>query len=220
MAFVFTITPGAKDPSGDTNVKVVFSKVDAQLPPDVDPMQARQLSQAFKVLSGQAATFQLSPKGVVSAFEMSDERLGRSELAQVAQQPFEGLFVVLPDDPIGKGAKWEDVSSARQEGVQATVTSTYTLKEVAPDGLVVTFTTSRKAPPQAYPDPRAPKGTTMAVDGLATGTIKVRLDRMPAKAQVESNTAITLTQPGGPGAKPKVVVQKVSVKQNVEAQNP
>jgi hypothetical protein len=220
MAYVFALTPGPKDPSGDTNVKVAFTKVDAQLPPDVDPAQAKQLSQAFKVLSGQSAIFQLSPKGMVNGFAMQDERLARSELAQIAQQPFEGMFVILPDEPIGKGAKWEDVSIARQEGLQATVTSTYTLKEVGPDGLVVAFTTTRKAAPQPFPDPRAPKGTTMAVDGVANGTIKVRLDRVPAKGTVDSSTSITLTQPGGPGAKAKVVVQKVAMKQNVEAQTP
>ena len=221
MAYTFTLTPGGKDPSGDTNIKATFTKVEPQLPPEVDPAQAKQLAQAFKGLSGQVATFRLSPQGNFSNFGMADERIARSELAQVAQQPFEGLFVTLPAEPIGKGAKWEEVTTAQQEGLRATMTTTYTLKEVGPDGLTIGLTTVRKAPAQPYPDPRAPKGTTMSVDGVANGTIKVRLDRVPAKSQIESQTTVTLTQPGGaPGAKGKVVIQKVNVKQNAEAATP
>jgi hypothetical protein len=219
MSFVFAITPGAKE-GGDTRVKVTFTKVDAQLPPDVDPAQAKQLSQAFKALNGQAASFTLSPRGVLTNFGMADERLGRSELAQVAQQPFDGLFVAFPEEPIGKGAKWEEVNAARQEGLNATVTTTYTLKDAGPDGLVVGITTTRKAPAQPYPDPRAPKGTTMAVDGVSNATVKVRLDRAPAKSQIDSQTTITLSQPAPQGGKAKVQVQKVTVKQNTEAMTP
>jgi hypothetical protein len=138
----------------------------------------------------------------------------------VAQQPFEGLFCPLPDEPIGKGAKWVETSVARQEGMSATIASTYTLKEIAPDGLVVAISIARKAPAQAYPDPRAPKGTTIAVDGAANGTMKVRLDRVPAKGQLDATTTLTITQPGAQGAKPRVVVQRTNVKQTTEATTP
>jgi hypothetical protein len=156
----------------------------------------------------------------LSGFALQDERLSRSELAAVAQQPFEGLFCPLPDEPIGKGAKWVETTNARQEAMNATITSTYTLKEIAPDALVVGVSIARKAPAQAYPDPRAPKGTTIAVDGIANGTMKVRLDRVPAKGQLDATTTVTITQPGAQGMKPRVVVQKTNVKQTMESTTP
>ena len=101
-----------------------------------------------------------------------------------------------------------------------TMTSTYTLKDVGADGLSISVATKRQAPKQPISDPRAPKGASVAVDGTASGLIKVRVDRMPAKGLVESTTAITIGQPTSPGGPIKNVVQKVTMKQTIDNSTP
>ncbi len=220
MVFSLALTPQARAPSGETDIKVTFTKAEVLPTKEADPMQSKQLEQAFRALSGQAASFRLGPHGAISNFALANEKLQRSELGAIAQQTLEGLFVVLPDEPIGKGAKWEEVSTTRQEGIAATLTSTHTLKEVAADGLTIAISSKRTAAPQQLADPRAPKGTTVAVDGTANAQVKARLDRLPQKGNVESSTAIIINQPSPPGQQPKRVVQKVSTKQTLDNSTP
>jgi hypothetical protein len=215
MVFALSLTPRPKTEGGDFPIKLVVSRAEVLPGENLDPAQVKQMGQAFKMLAGQAGGFMLSTHGRPSGFQMSNEQLARSELAALVQQTLEGLFVVLPDDPIGKGARWEEVGTTRQEGVTVTTTATYTLKDIGADGLAIGVVTKRKAPPQPVADPRAPKGTTLAIDGTATATVKVRLERMPGKGSVDSNTAIAITQVGPGGAK-QTMQQKVSVKQTID----
>ncbi len=217
MVFGIALTPQAKADTGDFPVKIAFTKAEILPGADLDPNQQRQMQGAFKVLVGQSGAFRLGPHGAVSGFALSNEQLAHSELGALAQQTLEGLFVVLPDEPIGKGARWEDTGTSRQEGVSVTTVSTYTLKDVTPDGLAIAVVTKRRAPPQPMADPRAPKGTTVAIDGTSSAQVKIRLDRMPGKGSVDSTTGITVTQGGGaPGAPPRAMQQKVTVKQTID----
>ncbi len=215
MVFTLAMTPQAKV-DGSFPIKVTIARAEIVPGPDVDPAQAKQMAQAFKMLSGQAAGFTLSAHGAVSGFALANEQLARSELGALAQQTLDGLFVVLPDDAIGKGARWEEVGTQRQDGIAVTTTTSYVLKDVTPDGLAITVTTKRKAPPSPMADPRAPKGTTIAIDGTTTANIKVRLERMPGKGSLDSSTIVNVNQAAGGGAPARTMQQKVSVKQTID----
>ncbi len=216
MVFALALTPQARADSGDFPIKVTFSRAELLPAADLDPNQVKQMAQAFKMLVGQAAGFKLGSHGTVSGFSLANEQLARSELGALAQQTLEGLFVVLPEEPIGKGAKWEETGTTRQDGVAVTTTTTYTLKDVTPDGMAIAVVTKRKAPAQPMADPRAPKGTTVAIDGTSNAQVKIRLERMPGKGAIDSATTITVTQGGGPGAPGRAMQQKVSVKQTID----
>jgi Family of unknown function (DUF6263) len=217
MVFSLALTPQAKADTGDFPVKVTFARAEILPSADLDPAQVKQMAQAFKMLVGVAGSFKLGPHGSVSGFSLSNEQIARSELGAVAEQALDGLFVVLPDEPIGKGAKWEETASAKQDGITVTTTTTYTLKEVTPDGMAITVAMKRKAPSQPMADPRAPKGTTVALDGTSNAQVKVRLERMPGKGAIDSATTITVTQGGGqPGSPARAMQQKVSLKKTID----
>ena len=217
MVFSLALTPQAKADNGELTIKVTFARAEILPAADLDPNAVKQMAQAFKMLVGQAGAFKLGAHGNVSGFSLANEQLARSELGALAQQTLEGLFVVLPDEPIGKGAKWEETGTAKQEGVTVTTTTTYTLKDVTPDGMAISVTTKRKAPAQPMADPRAPKGTTVAIDGTSNAQVKIRLERMPGKGAIDSATTITVTQGAGqPGAPARAMQQKVSIKQTID----
>jgi Family of unknown function (DUF6263) len=217
MVFTLALTPQAKADGGDFPIKVTFSRAEVLPAADLDPNQVKQMAQAFKMLVGQAGAFKLGAHGAMSGFALANEQLARTELGAIAQQTLDGLFVVLPDEPIGKGAKWEETGTTHQEGVTVTTTTTYTLKDVTPDGMAIAVATRRKAPAQPMADPRAPKGTSIAIDGTSSAQVKIRLERMPGKGAIDTATTITVTQGGGgPGAPPRAMQQKVSSKQTID----
>lgn len=217
MVFALAMTPQPKTDDGEFPVKVNIARAEATAAPDTDPTQMKQLQQAMKMLVNQGLSFKLSPKGQAHDHQIANEQLARSEMGQLLLQPLEGLFVLLPDEPIGKNAKWEETATGKQEGITVNVTSTFVLKDITPDGLSISVTTKRKAAPQPFGDPRAPKGTTVAIDGTSTALVKVRLDRMPGKGTVDAQTTVTITQPMGPaGSKGAAMTQKLTQKQTID----
>jgi hypothetical protein len=201
--------------SGDTAIKVTFTKADLVPGAEVDPQQAKQAAQVFRLIAGQSAAMRIHSNGAVAGFSLSNERLARSEIGQIAQQPLEGVLVSFPRETIGRGARWQQVSVVQQEGLTMTTTTTYTLKEVGAD-LLVTATVAGRVPTRPHPDPRARPGTTFAVEKTGTQTVKLRLDRMPSKGTNESSTVVTIVEPG-PGGRGQAVTQKITSKQSFEA---
>jgi hypothetical protein len=159
--------------------------------------------------------------GTVSDFEVAPSKVPREavqEIVPLVEQAMQSIVVALPSEPVGKGAQWEERATNKEQGLSLTTKATYTLKEVGEGGLVVSVATTRNAPAQAVNDPRAPKGTTIAVEGGSTTTIKFRLDRVALKATADATTGITTSQPT-PGG-PKALTQKVILKETVENTSP
>ncbi len=219
--FTIAVTPTAKTPAGEYDVK--FTLLKADIAPGADESakkMAAQLGASLKALVGLAGGFRIGARGSMGKFALSGDAGGaeQSELLPLVQQSLEGLVVALPEEAVGKGAKWEDRASGKQQGLASTVVSTYTLKDVSADALTIDVSTSRKAAPQPIPDPRAPPGSSLAIDGTASSNVKLKLDRMVVKATSDSVTSLIISQPGPTG--PQVVTQKVTLKQSIENTGP
>ena len=216
--FTLTITPQGKTPTGEFDMKFTLVKAEVASAggDEAAKKMAAQMAAPLKALAGLGGTFKISARGTLGGFALNAENpaVAQSDFLPLVQQALEGLVVVLPEQPIGKGAKWEEKTASKAQGLTSMVTATYSLKDVAADLLTVSVATTRKAAPQPIPDPRAPKGSTLAIDGTGTSNVKLRLDRMVMKGSSESNTMLTISQPG------QTVVQKVSLKQTVENTSP
>ena len=220
--FTIAIVPQAKTPTGDFDVK--FTLVKAEIAPGADEAakkMAAQLAAPLRALAGLSGAFRVGPRGTLGQFSLAGDAGAaamQSDLLPLVQQSLEGLVVAMPEEAVGKGAKWEDRASGKQQGLSSNVVSTYTLKDVAADGLTLSVTTTRKAAPQPIPDPRAPPGSTLAIDGTASSNVRLKLDRMVMKATSDSSTSLIITQPGAGG--PQVVTQRVVLKQSIENTTP
>jgi hypothetical protein len=220
MQFTIAVSPKKKTPAGDFEIGFVLTKADIVLGKQ-DQALADKLADPLKALSGMSGGFRVTPTGSVSDFDVAPNKAPREaqqEIIPLVEQAMQSIVVALPSEPVGKGAQWEEKATNKEQGISLTSTATYTLKEVGEGGLVVSVTTTRKAPAQAVNDPRAPKGTTIAVEGGGTTTVKFRLDRMALKATADATTGIITSQPT-PGG-PKALTQKVILKETVENTSP
>jgi hypothetical protein len=220
MQFTIAVSPKKKTPSGDFEIGFVLKKADVVLGKQ-DQALADKLAEPLKALSGMSGGFRVTPTGSVSDFEVAPSkgpREAQQEIMPLVEQAMQSIVVAFPNEPIGLGAQWQEQATSKEQGLSLTTTATYTLKEVGEGGLFVSVTTTRKAPAQPVNDPRAPKGTTIAVEGSGTTTVKLRLDRVALKATADATTGITTSQPT-PGG-PKGLTQKVILKETVENTSP
>jgi hypothetical protein len=233
IILTMTVTPTAKTPEGVYTFGLKLTKSDVGTSPTDPPQQqqlAKRMGPGLQALVGTSGSFTMDARGSLGQFDMGS---GNPALAQAAdkiipliQQALEGAVVEFPDEPIGKGAHWQEVSESDAEGVKAKVTVDATLTDVNADGVTVMVKTVRSAPAQQVADPRAPKGTTVSIDGTATSSVTTHLDHLVKKAQGDATTKAVVTEmapakgaagaPPGAATGPQTSTQIIAVKQSVE----
>jgi hypothetical protein len=232
ILMTMTVTPTAKSADGLYTFAVKLVKSDVGTSPN-DPPQVAQLAKrmqpGLQALAGTTGSFTMDARGSLGQFTLgagTNPAVAEAadKIAPLVQQALEGAVVEFPEEPIGKGARWQEVTDSNAEGVKAKVTIETMLADVNADGVSVVVKTVRSAPSQQVADPRAPKGTTVAIDGTALSTVTTHLDHLVKKAQGEAMTKATVTEmapPAQPGAAPQKAgpqtsTQIISVKQSVE----
>ncbi len=126
-----------------------------------------------------------------------------TEILQLLQQLLELSVVPFPDEPIGAGARWEEVSIAAERDFTISTTTLFTLKELRGDQGVVLAEMKRSAPRAPYNEPRVQPDSGMGIELEASGsfTFEVKLDRPKLKVSGE-NTMIARIESTDPTAKP------------------
>lgn len=222
FALTIAVTPKSKLPDGRFQLALKVTK--AKLAPAKDgkePPNAKEIAKAmdplFKVLVGLEATAVFSDRGTMSDLGFGGKIQANPALQEVlpiVAQAFEILATPLPDDAIGEGGQWEETMHEKQDGVEATVSSTFTLAKKGGNQATVKADTKRAAPPAPVRDPRAPKGSTMEVAGTGAYTFVLNLDGVPQKVEGESLTTVTLKDASA--KPPRELVTKAKMVQNLE----
>ncbi len=145
-------------------------------------------------LAGLGGKFDITPRGQLGHFEPAGESatIAReaAEVLQLLQQLLELSVVPLPEEPVGAGARWEELSIATERGLRITTTTVFTLKELHGDQAVVLADMKRSAPRVPYDEPRVQPDSGMGIEFEATGsfTFEVKLDRPTVKVSGENTT--------------------------------
>ncbi|MGN6103530.1 MAG: hypothetical protein ACTHU0_00255 [Kofleriaceae bacterium] len=114
-------------------------------------------------LQNRRATVGLDARGQLGAITFNDDPTGarsapsRDELAQRLL----AVIVPLPEDPVGRGARWEVVTVLRQGPAYVRQTATYTLVERGPHSWKLHVELLRVAEEQRVSDPALPPGTVV-----------------------------------------------------------
>lgn len=211
---------GAKDEAPNTRFMAKIAKIELADAKGIDPRQKAEADKMFGALAGIDVTFVSTPRGYVRDLSFpSDPRVEQAgEILPVFQQAFEYAMPPFPDEAIGIGARWEDVNEMKDQGVKATVTTTYTLKEWNGDAGVVTADVKRVAPKQQVNDPRMPPGTMIELDGKGTYTFNVKLDRVSTKVDGDLATVVKIEarDPRAPMKPPQAMKQTIKMLQSLE----
>ena len=93
----------------------------------------------------------------------------------------------LPEEPVGKGAKWEHVSPLKSDAISLTQRATFTLVNETADSVDLDLTIEQTAPSQEMHAPGLPAGakvTIKSVDSHGTGHSQVFLNRLVPKSNM------------------------------------
>lgn len=198
---VITIDPQSTTSEGDLR----FAWHVVQASADVDAGGASpQLSEAWRLqitpvehLSGTAV---VGPDGLSKGVTLDPTSNTAPDAEMVVQvvQMLRDYVAPLPTEPVGKGARWQRVTSLHAKSGDATQTDTYTLTELHGDKGKLDDVVAQTASPQTLtPPPGSAQSTPPArVDSLLTSgteTLTFDLGRIVALAKLDGTTSMSVS---------------------------
>ncbi|HVH43086.1 MAG TPA: DUF6263 family protein [Labilithrix sp.] len=158
-------------PDGDLRVAVETEKVEVLKDAKVDPTIVAALEKEVVGLVGTKGTAKISPRGVATEtdFELppaaSPKLKGQLESIRDA---IRNMYMPLPEEEVGKGAKWEVTSRVPISGAMMDVKATYALQKLEADSAQADVELALSAPPnQPMQLPGLPPGASTTLDSLA-----------------------------------------------------
>lgn len=201
-----TIALGPRSVSPDGDLTFAWHVVSAAtVTPDAsapDPVAEGWSAQLVPVqhLSGTASiTSRGLSRGVSIDAGSAGEAGPQAEMVVQVVQMIRDVAAPLPEEPVGKGARWQRIATLDGRNGHATQTDTYTLVDLQPNGGSLDDVLAQTASPQALPSPAgAPGGPPAQMDQLLTsGDAKTRFDlgRVVAQTKLDGTTSMAISAP-------------------------
>jgi hypothetical protein len=198
---VIAIDPQSVTPDGDLRFawRVVRASAD-QDAGSASPQVAEAWRQQIAPLEHLSGNAIVGPDGLSKGVTVDPESRAAPDAEMVAQvlQMLRDYVAPLPAEPVGKGARWQRVTTLRAKNGNATQTDTYTLTELHDDKGKLDDVVAQTASPQLLPSPGGPGSVPPPerVDSLLTsGTEKLAFDlgRIVSQAKFDGTTAMSLS---------------------------
>ena len=211
-------------PNGDIAWDMTFTKAEVEPGEDANPMMVEGMRSAMKSMVGLKGSAVISNRGETkeSSFDLAQN--GNPMLKQLvdnATNTAGQLAAPLPEEAVGKGAKWEATSTIKNMGMSIDQTSTMTLKDLSEPAFTLDVAISQNAANQQLKMPGAPAGAKIELRKLTssgTGVVKGSTSSIgptDSNMKMTSKQDIALTIAGGPDDKPQLMSQHMDVEVTV-----
>lgn len=168
----------ARDPDGTTRyaTKVVDTRVATGT--EASARVSEALQSAATKLAGARGEATVGPRGITEGFgldlDLSDEQ-GLAPTFEGFREAYAHLFVALPTEAVGAGARWEVVSHGELSGLPVQRVATYTLRARDADHLVLDVKLGEHATTPAAPAAESARGEKPAADaGGSPGPVRAQ----------------------------------------------
>lgn len=203
MSFTLNVEPKSVTAEGDIAVETRVDAVTVGADADGGPPMADALKAALSGIDGMTIASTISDRGFSRKSEAripaQTDAAGRQVMEQIKDSLLHTHFV-LPEEPVGPGAKWEVKQKLNTQGM--TIEQTSALHLISQDGTVLTLESSitQSAGRQKVANPAMPQMkvdlTRMTGDGKAQLTVDLG-KLIPTQATVTGNTEMVLSMGAG-----------------------
>jgi hypothetical protein len=212
-AAALSVVPGVRlhivsGPTTTTDDGVKFevniSKAEAFVPDGVDPKLAEELRQSASILDDVGGTVVMNDRGMLLSAELNDRakspEIPVRLLTMIVNARTTLSRVVLPEEPIGLGGRWEARKEIELYGFKINQVDTYTLVERVGDEIKLNVTVTQNAVPQTVNFPE--DGLSIAVEQMtanAGGEIILNLNALESDAAASGSSKDRIAVTGKDG---------------------
>ncbi len=169
-SLVYELETEAKEAS-DEGARFDFrvTEVTAKSSKGVKPAETEGVKKAAGSLKGVTGSFSINARGIVEQFAIdapSDASLLASDLIDQIKQAIRLSSLPLPEEPVGKGAKWTATQVIEQRTAKISHTSTFELVGVKGERVRATSTHAAETPKQQLELPGSRPDASFTLDEL------------------------------------------------------
>jgi hypothetical protein len=194
------IDPQSLSPEGDLRYawRVTGATVtaDTQSPAQVAEGMRTEVA-AVEHLTGSALVTSrgLSREVTVDATTVLDAG-ATGQMVEQVRQTLRDLAAPLPEEDVGRGARWQKLTQLDSKDTRLTQTETFTVMDLQADRGTLDDVLAQTAPPQALRAPGMPQGAQARMESmLASGDAKTRFDlsRLVPQSKFDGTTTMVVS---------------------------
>jgi hypothetical protein len=137
------------------------------------------------------------------------------QMVEQVRQTLRDLAAPLPEEDVGRGARWQKISQLDAKGSRLTQTDTFTLVDVQGDRGTIDDVLAQTAPPQPLHAPGLPQNAQARMESmLASGNAKTVFDlsRLVPRTKFDGTTTMVVSgQSPGDATKRVTMVMRVGI---------
>lgn len=208
LAMTLELNPAEKNPASDVRVSAKVTDVAVEPNGITQTKIAESLRPQVAGAKGMTIGCWVSPQGTVRDVKAEMPATMPAEAAKMLQsvnQSFESIFIALPKEAIGTGARWQVISRVSSQGADILEYRTYTLKSREGGRLSLSTSVKQFAAKAVVDNPMIPAGMTARIKRFDSGgTGDTELDvadiaPLSSKLLMKSSMEIEVGKPGAPG---------------------
>lgn len=167
-SFIYELQTEAKEANDEgARFDLRVTKITAKSTKGVKPGVLKSAKKVASSLEGTTGSFRVNPRGIVEQLAIdapSEPSLLVSDMIDQIKQAIRLSSLPLPEEPVGKGAKWTSTQVIEQRTARIRHTSTFELVGMKGEVVRATSTHAAEAPTQRLQFPGSREGTSMKLD--------------------------------------------------------
>ena len=181
-----TMTIDSKEvsPEGNLHYEFELKQVEVLRKPSANPAMVNAMKQQTSRMLGLRGSATVTSRGFTKDAEIKpppgiDPQIRKSmdEMKQSMKQ----MSAPLPEEPVGRDARWQVTMPVETPAMNLTQVATYTLSEIQGDKVKFDITIKQSAPPQEIDTPGAAPGVKVSLESLKSsgkGTVELQMTNL------------------------------------------
>jgi hypothetical protein len=197
LRFVVSSGPAIKLPNGNARFDVRIVEAEAIMSPGVDPEVERDFIASAALLEEVGGWIEVNDRGITQRSELNQAAKNPNVPTRLLMTIFQARTslarVILPDEPVGLGARWEARKQLKVYGFEIQQRDRYTLVDIVGDKLKLKIDISQTAPKQTLTF--VEEGVEFTLKSLsvsARGDVTLNLNALEGSSLVEGESAEVL----------------------------
>ncbi len=216
IRMAITIAPEAVTPEGDLRYQFRLTSAEVLKDKNTQPTMAQALEAQLKPAVGMSGFAVVSSRGITKDAEFNAPAGVGPQVQQLLENlrgSVRNLASPMPEEAVGKGAKWEVVVPLDTPALKLMQTSTHTLRDLNGDKGTVDIALRQEAPAQRMTLP-SQRGTTTTLESFGStgsGTLEFDLHRLVPQSSVKLTSTMNSRVTSGGQSQPMMMTMRVQM---------
>ncbi len=183
-----------KTEEGELHYEFILDQTEVVSNPGDNPLSINAMKRQMHTMLGVRGSATVTSRGFGTGVTIDIPGGVSPQVRQMIddmKQSMARMLAPLPDEPVGKGARWQATTPIATPAMKFTQIATYTLSEIQGDTVKLDVQIEQSAPPQESRPSGAAPGVTVMLESFSTsgsGTVELQMTNVVPTSKLNMTT--------------------------------